>query len=172
MLNGINKIHTITLLILMVGIGLFLYQTIKCQNIEFIDSEREAIETQNSTWRILIGTFIISISEIIEIILLIKYKDLLAHKIFVITLVMFIIFGVIIILLHIKTYYLFFTYQVDLIEQKELRNFFCIISNLVVGGLAIITSSASLLPGRLISDMGEVEFVKRLSDPREMSQAE
>lgn len=153
MLNKINRIHMITLLILMAGICILLFQTIKCQNIKFIDKESEILETQNSTWRILIGTFIISISEIIEIILLIKYKDLLAHKIFVITLVMFIIFGVIIILLHIKTYFFMFTFQGYQIEQKELRNFFCIISNLVVGGLAIITSSASLIILKIITQI-------------------
>ena len=150
MLKELNVIHKIVLSMLILGVGFFVFQTIKCHNIRFSTVEDELIEMSESTERVLIGTAIIVISEIIEIILLIKYDSQLAHKVFVGILLFLLFFGIFLMLLHLKTYFYMFTFFMNWEKIEEFDNFFNIVSNLFVGIISILTSGAGLILLKII----------------------
>lgn len=150
MLKELNVIHKIVLSMLILGIGFFVFQTIKCHNIRFSTVGDELIEMHDSYVRVSIGTKIIVISEIIEIILLIIQKSQLSYKIFVRILVFLLFFGIFLMLLHLKTYFYMFTFSLNWGKIEEFDNFFNIVSNLFIGVISILTSGAGLILLKII----------------------
>lgn len=136
---------------LILGICFFVFQTIKCHNIRFPTVEDKLMEISFSAYRIIAGTAIIIISELIEILLLTKQKDQLVCKIFIGILIFLLAFGIFLMLIRLKTNYYILTYwNWYNIGQEVFDNLFSVISNLVVGIISILTSGAGLILLKII----------------------
>lgn len=157
MLKELNVIHKIVLSMLILGIGFFVFQTIKCHNIRFSTVDDELIEMHDSGVRVLTGMKIIVISEIIEIILLIIQKSQLSYEIFVRILVFLLFFGIFLMLMHLKTYFYMLTFFINWEKFEEYDNFFNIVSNLFVGVISILCSSAGLILLKIVNHFFKIK---------------
>lgn len=109
------------------------------------------MEISFSAYRIIAGTAIIIISELIEILLLTKQKDQLVCKIFIGILIFLLAFGIFLMLIRLKTNYYILTYwNWYNIGQEVFANLFSVISNLFVGIISILTSGAGLILLKII----------------------